>query len=315
MSLAGAEAVAPAKGRAPLSDHLKRLEAESIEIIREVAAAFDNPVMLYSIGKDSGVMLHLAAKAFYPGKPPFPLLHVDTTWKFKDMIRHRDTVAERYGVKLLVYTNEEGVRRGINPIDSGSSLHTQVMKTEALKQALDKYGFDAAFGGARRDEEKSRAKERVFSFRSAGHVWDPRNQRPELWQLFNTKINKGETIRVFPLSNWTELDIWQYTRAENIPVVPLYFAAPRPVVTRDGLLIMRDDERMPLLPGEKEELRTVRFRSLGDYPLSAAIESSAATLDAIIDEMLTARTSERSGRLIDSDEAASMERKKREGYF
>ncbi|HXQ09506.1 MAG TPA: sulfate adenylyltransferase subunit CysD [Caulobacteraceae bacterium] len=315
MSLAGAEAVAPAKARAPLSDHLKRLEAESIEIIREVAAAFDNPVMLYSIGKDSGVMLHLAAKAFYPGKPPFPLLHVDTTWKFRDMIRHRDTVAERYGVKLIVHTNEEGLKRGINPIDSGSSLHTQVMKTEALKQALDKYGFDAAFGGARRDEEKSRAKERIFSFRSAGHVWDPRNQRPELWRLYNTRINKGESIRVFPLSNWTELDIWEYTAAEGIPVVPLYFAAPRPVVMRDGMLIMRDDDRMPLLPGETEETKWVRFRSLGCYPLSAAVESHAASLDDIIGEMRAARTSERQGRLIDVDESASMEKKKREGYF
>jgi sulfate adenylyltransferase subunit 2 len=298
-----------------LTLNLKRLEAESIGIIREVAAEFRNPVMLYSIGKDSGVMLHLAMKAFYPSKPPFPLLHVDTTWKFAAMIRHRDQIAERYGVKLLVHTNPEGLARGINPIASGSQLHTQVMKTEALKQALDKYGFDAAFGGARRDEEKSRAKERVFSFRSAGHVWDPRNQRPELWQLFNTKIHKGESIRVFPVSNWTELDIWQYTRAENIPVVPLYFAAPRPVVKRDGVWIMRDDDRMPLLPGEVEEIRTVRFRSLGCYPLSAAIESSAATLDDIIDEMIASRTSERSGRLIDSDEAASMEKKKREGYF
>ena len=298
-----------------LSLHLQRLEAESIGILREVAAEFRNPVMLYSIGKDSGVMLHLAMKAFYPSKPPFPLLHVDTLWKFRDMIRHRDQIAERYGVKLLVYTNPEGVARGINPITSGSQLHTQVMKTEALKQALDKWGFDAAFGGARRDEEKSRAKERIFSFRSAGHVWDPRNQRPELWNLYNTRIAKGETIRVFPLSNWTELDIWQYTRAQDIPVVPLYFAAPRRVVKRDGLLIMRDDERMPLLPGEVEETRTVRFRSLGCYPLSAAIESDARTLDDIVDEMLAARTSERSGRLIDSDEAASMERKKREGYF
>ena len=298
-----------------LSLHLQRLEAESIGILREVAAEFRNPVMLYSIGKDSGVMLHLAMKAFYPSKPPFPLLHVDTLWKFRDMIRHRDQIAERYGVKLLVYTNPEGVARGINPIASGSQLHTQVMKTEALKQALDKWGFDAAFGGARRDEEKSRAKERIFSFRSAGHVWDPRNQRPELWNLYNTRIAKGETIRVFPLSNWTELDIWQYTRAQDIPVVPLYFAAPRRVVKRDGLLIMRDDERMPLLPGEVEETRTVRFRSLGCYPLSAAIESDARTLDDIVDEMLAARTSERSGRLIDSDEAASMERKKREGYF
>jgi sulfate adenylyltransferase subunit 2 len=298
-----------------LSVHLKQLEAESIAIIREVAAEFRNPVMLYSIGKDSGVMLHLALKAFYPSKPPFPLLHVDTTWKFADMIRHRDMVAERYGVKLLIYTNPEGIARGINPIASGSQLHTQVMKTDALKQALDKYGFDAAFGGARRDEEKSRAKERVFSFRSAGHVWDPRNQRPELWKLYNTRINKGETIRVFPLSNWTELDIWQYTRAENIPVVPLYFAAPRPVVKREGVWIMRDDERMPLKPGETPEIRNVRFRSLGCYPLSAAVESNASTLDDIIDEMITTRTSERAGRLIDSDEAASMEKKKREGYF
>lgn len=302
-------------GGGALPAHLKRLEAESIEIMREVAAAFDNPVMLYSIGKDSGVMLHLAVKAFYPSKPPFPLLHVDTTWKFRDMIRHRDTVAERYGVKLLVYTNEEGVRRGINPIDSGSSLHTQVMKTEALKQALDLYGFDAAFGGARRDEEKSRAKERIFSFRSEGHSWDPRNQRPELWRLYNTKIAKGETIRVFPLSNWTELNIWEYTRAENLPIVPLYLAAERPVVERDGMLIMRDDDRMPLLPGETEEMRWVRFRSLGDYPLSAAVESRAATVDDIITEMLAATTSERQGRLIDVDESASMEKKKREGYF
>ncbi len=298
-----------------LSPHLKRLESESIEIMREVAAEFAKPVMLYSIGKDSGAMLHMAIKAFYPSKPPFPLLHIDTGWKFRDMIRHRDGIAERYGVQLLVYTNEEGRARGINPIVSGSQLHTQVMKTEALKQALDKWGFDAAFGGARRDEEKSRAKERVFSFRSKGHVWDPRNQRPELWRLYNTRLNKGETIRVFPLSNWTELDIWQYTRAEDIPVVPLYFAAPRPVVKRDGLLIMRDDERLPLEPGEREQVRMVRFRSLGCYPLSAAIESTAATLDDIIEEMLTTRTSERSGRMIDGDEAASMEKKKREGYF
>src|SRR5215471_10871470 len=298
-----------------LSPHLKRLEAESISIIREVAAEFRNPVMLYSIGKDSGVMLHLAMKAFYPSKPPFPLLHVDTGWKFRDMIRHRDQIVAQYGLKLLVHTNPEGLARGINPITSGSQLHTQVMKTEALKQALDKWGFDAAFGGARRDEEKSRAKERIFSFRSAGHVWDPRNQRPELWNLYNTRIAKGETIRVFPLSNWTELDIWQYTRAEDIPVVPLYFAAPRPVVKRDGVWIMRDDDRLPLLPGEQPEIRTVRFRSLGCYPLSAAIESTAASLDDIIEEMITTRTSERAGRLIDSDEAASMEKKKREGYF
>jgi sulfate adenylyltransferase subunit 2 len=301
--------------RRPLSAHLRRLEAESIEIIREVAAAFDNPVMLYSIGKDSGVMLHLAVKAFFPSKPPFPLLHVDTKWKFADMIRHRDSIVERYGVDLLIYTNQEGVERGVNPIASGSSLHTQVMKTDALKQALDKYGFDAAFGGARRDEEKSRAKERIFSFRSAGHTWDPRNQRPELWRLYNTRINQGETIRVFPLSNWTELDIWEYTRAENIPIVPLYLAAQRPVVERNGMLIMRDDDRMPLLPGEVEEPRWVRFRSLGCYPLSAAVESEAATLDDIIDEMRATRTSERQGRLIDSDESASMEKKKREGYF
>jgi sulfate adenylyltransferase subunit 2 len=295
--------------------HLKRLEAESIAIIREVAAEFSNPVMLYSIGKDSGVMLHLAIKAFYPSKVPFPLLHIDTGWKFRDMMRHRDMVAQRYGVKMLVYINEEGVARGINPIASGSQLHTRVMKTEALKKALDKWGFDAAFGGARRDEEKSRAKERVFSFRSVGHVWDPRNQRPELWRLYNTRINRGETIRVFPLSNWTELDIWQYTLVEGIPVVPLYFAAPRPVIERDGLLIVRDDDRMPLLPGEVEEVRVVRFRSLGCYPLSAAVESAAATLDDIVREMLGTRTSERAGRVIDSDEAASMEKKKREGYF
>jgi sulfate adenylyltransferase subunit 2 len=298
-----------------LSAHLKRLEAESIEIIREVAAEFDNPVMLYSIGKDSGVMLHLALKAFYPSKPPFPLLHVDTLWKFRDMIEHRDMIAKTYGLELRVHTNPDGVARGVNPIASGSSLHTQVMKTEALKQALDHYGFDAAFGGARRDEEKSRAKERVFSFRSAGHVWDPRNQRPELWRLFNTRISKGESIRVFPLSNWTELDVWEYTAAEAIPIVPLYLAAPRPVVKRDGMLIMRDDDRMPLLPGEEEEIRMVRFRSLGCYPLSAAVESDAATLDDIIAELRGSTTSERQGRLIDSDEAASMEKKKREGYF
>ena len=305
----------PSAARRPLSDHLRRLEAESIEIIREVAAAFDNPVMLYSIGKDSGVMLHLAVKAFYPSKPPFPLLHVDTTWKFADMIRHRDMIVDRYGVDLKIYTNQDGLDRGINPIASGSSLHTQVMKTEALKQALDLYGFDAAFGGARRDEEKSRAKERIFSFRSAGHTWDPRNQRPELWRLYNTRISQGETIRVFPLSNWTELDIWEYTRTEDIPIVPLYLAAERPVVERNGMLIMRDDDRMPLLPGEVEEKRWVRFRSLGCYPLSAAVESKAASLDDIIDEMRATRTSERQGRLIDTDESASMEKKKREGYF
>src|ERR1700753_1090882 len=300
---------------APVFSHLKRLEAESIHIIREVAAEFANPVMLYSIGKDSSVMLHLAMKAFYPSKPPFPLLHVDTTWKFKEMIKFRDDTAARLGLNLLVHINQDGVKRGINPFDSGSALHTQVMKTESLKQALDKYGFDAAFGGARRDEEKSRAKERVFSFRNQNHAWDPKNQRPELWRVYNTRINKGESIRVFPLSNWTELDIWQYILAENIPIVPLYFAKKRPVVERDGTLIMRDDERMKLRPGEKVEDRLVRFRTLGCYPLTGAIESDADSLEAIVTEMFTARTSERQGRLIDSDEKASMEKKKKEGYF
>jgi sulfate adenylyltransferase subunit 2 len=283
--------------------------------MREVASEFANPVMLYSIGKDSAVMLHLAMKAFYPAKPPFPLLHVDTTWKFREMIKFRDETAKRLGLKLLVHTNQEGVARGINPFDSGSALHTQVMKTEALKQALDKYGFDAAFGGARRDEEKSRAKERIFSFRNTAHGWDPKSQRPELWRVYNTRINKGESIRVFPLSNWTELDIWQYILAENIPIVPLYFAAKRPVVERDGTLIMRDDERMKLKPGEKLEEKLVRFRTLGCYPLTGAIESEADTLEKIVAEMFTARTSERQGRLIDSDEKASMEKKKKEGYF
>ena len=295
--------------------HLKRLEAESIHIMREVAAEFRNPVMLYSIGKDSSVMLHLAMKAFYPSLPPFPLLHVDTTWKFREMIDFRDSTAKRLGLDLRVHINEDGVRRGINPFDSGSALHTQVMKTEGLKQALDKYGFDAAFGGARRDEEKSRAKERIFSFRTASHAWDPKNQRPELWRLYNTRVRPGESIRVFPLSNWTELDIWQYIMMENIPIVPLYFAKRRPVVERDGTLIMVDDERMKLRPGEKVADRLVRFRTLGCYPLTGAIESSADTLEAIVSEMLTARTSERQGRLIDSDESASMEKKKREGYF
>ena len=295
--------------------HLKRLEAESIHIMREVAASFRNPVMLYSIGKDSSVMLHLAMKAFYPSKPPFPLMHVDTTWKFREMIEFRNATAERLGLNLLVYINEDGVRRGINPFDSGSSLHTQVMKTEALKQALDKWGFDAAFGGARRDEEKSRAKERVFSFRNAQHAWDPKNQRPELWRVYNTRVNKGESIRVFPLSNWTELDVWQYVLKENIPIVPLYFAKKRPVVERDGALIMVDDGRMKLAPGEEPEMRLVRFRTLGCYPLTGAIESSAATLEEIVTEMFTARTSERQGRVIDHDEKASMEKKKREGYF
>ena len=295
--------------------HLKRLEAESIHIIREVAAEFRNPVMLYSIGKDSSVMLHLAMKAFFPGKPPFPLMHVDTTWKFHEMIEFRDATAARLGLKLLVHVNEDGVRRGINPFDSGSSLHTQVMKTEALKQALDKFGFDAAFGGARRDEEKSRAKERVFSFRTATHAWDPKNQRPELWHIYNTRVRPGESIRVFPLSNWTELDVWQYVMMENIPIVPLYFAKKRPVVERDGTLIMVDDERMKLRDGEEAEMRLVRFRTLGCYPLTGAIDSPAATLEEIVTEMFTARTSERQGRLIDTDEAASMEKKKREGYF
>ena len=295
--------------------HLRRLEAESIHIMREVAAEFANPVMLYSIGKDSSVMLHLAMKAFYPSKPPFPLLHVDTTWKFREMIEFRDATARRMGLRLLVHVNEEGVARGVNPFDSGSNLHTQVMKTDALKQALDKFGFDAAFGGARRDEEKSRAKERIFSFRSTVHAWDPKNQRPELWHVYNTRVRKGETIRVFPLSNWTELDIWQYILAENIPIVPLYFAKQRPVVERDGMLILRDDDRLKLRPGEKPAMRLVRFRTLGCYPLTGAIESAAATREEIVSEMLTARTSERQGRLIDHDEGASMEKKKREGYF
>ena len=283
--------------------------------MREVAAEFANPVMLYSVGKDSGVMLHLAMKAFYPAKPPFPLMHVNTTWKFKEMIQFRDETVKRLGLDFIEYINQDGIARGINPFDSGSSLHTQVMKTEALKQALDKYKFDAAFGGARRDEEKSRAKERIFSFRSAAHAWDPKNQRPELWRVYNTRINKGESIRVFPLSNWTELDIWQYILAENIPIVPLYFAKKRPVVERDGTLIMRDDERMKLKPGEKVEDRLVRFRTLGCYPLTGAIESAADNLEGIVTEMFTARTSERQGRLIDSDEKASMEKKKKEGYF
>ena len=298
-----------------LSPHLKRLEAESIGIIREVAAEFSNPVMLYSIGKDSGVMLHLALKAFFPGKLPFPLLHVDTTWKFKEMISFRDEIARRYDLDLIVHINQDGIARGINPIASGSSLHTQVMKTEGLRQALDKYKFDAAFGGARRDEEKSRAKERIFSFRTANHSWDPRNQRPELWSLYNTKIRQGESIRVFPLSNWTELDIWQYVLEEDIPIVPLYLAKERPVVFRSGTMLMVDDERLPLQPGEVPQMRKVRFRTLGCYPLSGAIDSDATSVAEIVREMLTARTSERQGRLIDSDESASMEKKKREGYF
>ncbi|MEW6437535.1 MAG: sulfate adenylyltransferase subunit CysD [Pseudomonadota bacterium] len=298
-----------------LTPHLRRLEAESIFIMREVVAEFAKPVLLYSIGKDSGVMLHLAQKAFHPGKLPFPLLHVDTTWKFKDMIAFRDATAKRLGVDLIVHTNQDGLKRGISPVASGSALHTQVMKTEALRQALDKYGFDAAFGGARRDEEKSRAKERVFSHRSETHAWDPRNQRPELWRLYNTRIKPGESMRVFPLSNWTERDIWDYTAAESIPVVPLYFAKERPVVERNGTLIMVDDERLPLNPGETPRLERVRFRTLGCYPLSGAIRSDAGTLEEIIAEMRTANTSERQGRLIDHDESGSMEKKKREGYF
>jgi sulfate adenylyltransferase subunit 2 len=304
----------PAPG-ARLPTHLKRLEAESIEIMREVVAEFKNPVMLYSIGKDSSVMLHLAIKAFYPSLLPFPLLHVDTTWKFREMISFRDETARRLAFDLIVHVNEDGVKRGISPIASGSSLHTHVMKTEALKQALDKYGFDAAFGGARRDEEKSRAKERIFSFRSKSHTWDPRDQRPELWNLFNTRINPGESIRVFPLSNWTELDVWRYIGWENIPVVPLYFAKERPVVVRNGTLIMVDDERLPLEGGEVPQMRRVRFRTLGCYPLSGAILSDAASIADIVAEMETARVSERQGRLIDTDETASMEKKKREGYF
>jgi len=299
----------------PKKTHLKQLEAESIHIIREVAAEFDNPVMLYSIGKDSAVMLHLAMKAFAPGKPPFPLMHIDTTWKFREMIKFRDELTERLGLKLIVHTNQEGVAQGIGPFTHGSAKHTDVMKTQALKQALDQYGFDAAFGGARRDEEKSRAKERVYSFRDKFHRWDPKNQRPELWNLYNGKVNKGESIRVFPLSNWTELDIWQYIYLENIDIVPLYYAAERPVVERDGTLIMVDDDRMPLEPGEKPEMKMVRFRTLGCYPLTGAVESEAATLPEIIQEMLLTKTSERQGRVIDHDAAASMEQKKREGYF
>lgn len=295
--------------------HLQRLEAESVQIIREVVAECENPVMLYSIGKDSAVMLHLALKAFAPGKPPFPLLHVDTTWKFREMIAFRDQTAERLGLELLVHINPEGQERGINPFTHGSALHTDIWKTQGLKQALDLYGFDAAFGGARRDEEKSRAKERVFSIRSEQHRWDPKQQRPELWRLYNTRKRKGESLRVFPLSNWTELEIWQYIYLEGIPIVPLYFARERPVVRRDGTLIMVDDERLPLLPGESPELRKVRFRTLGCYPLTGAIDSDADNLPAIIQEMLVSRTSERQGRLIDSDSAGSMEKKKQEGYF
>ncbi len=296
--------------------HLKVLEAETIHIIREVVAEFDRPVMMYSVGKDSAVMLHLARKAFHPGKLPFPLLHVDTTWKFREMIAFRDAYArDELGLELIVYTNEEGVRAGISPFTHGSKAYTDVMKTEALKQALDKYAFDAAFGGARRDEEKSRAKERVYSFRDQAHTWDPKNQRPELWNLYNGHVKKGESIRVFPLSNWTELDVWQYVHLESIPIVPLYLAKERPVVERDGTLILVDDDRMQLKPGEQPQMKMVRFRTLGCYPLSGAVESTATTLPEIIQEMLLTKFSERQGRLIDFDQAGSMEEKKREGYF
>jgi len=295
--------------------HLKQLEAGSIHIIREVAAEFDKPVMLYSIGKDSSVMLHLALKAFYPGKPPFPLMHVDTTWKFREMIQFRDRQIEKLGLELIVHINEEGVKAGVNPFTHGSEKHTDVMKTQALKQALNRHKFDAAFGGARRDEEKSRAKERVFSFRDRNHVWDPKNQRPELWNIYNGRVNKGESIRVFPLSNWTELDVWQYIYLNNIDIVPLYFAKPRPIVMIDGVNIMVDDDRMPIAENQKIETKMVRFRTLGCYPLTGAVESSATTLPEIIQEMLLTTSSERQGRLIDSDKSGSMEEKKRKGYF
>jgi sulfate adenylyltransferase subunit 2 len=295
--------------------HLRALEAESIHIMREVVAEFENPVMMYSIGKDSMAMLRLAQKAFYPAPLPFPLLHVDTTWKFREMYAMRDTYCRDNNIKLIVHINQEGLKAGVNPFSVGSKKHTDVMKTEGLKQALNKYQFDAAFGGARRDEEKSRAKERVYSFRDKFHQWDPKNQRPELWNIYNGKVNKGESIRVFPMSNWTELDIWQYVYLENIPIVPLYFAKERPVVMRDGNMIMVDDDRMPLRPGETPEMKRVRFRTLGCYPLSGAVESNATTLPEIIQEMLLARTSERQGRMIDYDESGSMEQKKREGYF
>ncbi|BFM11837.1 sulfate adenylyltransferase subunit CysD [Simiduia litorea] len=295
--------------------HLQQLEAESIHIIREVAAEFDNPVMLYSVGKDSAVMMHLTMKAFYPGKPPFPMMHVDTTWKFKEMIAFRDKLIKDLGWDLIVHINEEGVKQGVGPFTHGSAKHTDIMKTQGLKQALNKYGFDAAFGGARRDEEKSRAKERVYSFRDKNHRWDPKNQRPELWNIYNSRVDKGESIRVFPLSNWTELDIWQYIHLEGIPIVPLYFAAKRPVVKKDGVLIMVDDDRMPIGPDEKIEEKMVRFRTLGCYPLTGAVESEATTLPEIIQEMLLTKTSERQGRVIDNDSSGSMEKKKQEGYF
>ena len=306
------DSLAPSR---PRPTDLKRLEAESIGIMREVVAEFRKPVMLYSIGKDSSVMLHLARKAFFPAKPPFPLLHIDTGWKFREMITFRDVTARRLGLDLLIHTNAEGKARGINPITSGSALHTAVMKTEALKQALDRHRFDAAFGGARRDEEKSRAKERIFSLRSAEHGWNPKNQRPELWRLYNTRLRQGESMRVFPLSNWTELDVWEYIAVEEIPVVPLYFAKRRPVVKRNSILIMVDDDRLPLEPGERSETRLVRFRTLGCYPLTGAIESAATTPRDIVEELRQSRQSERQGRLIDNDEEAAMERKKREGYF
>ena len=299
----------------PRLSHLNRLEAESIHIMREVVANFANPVMLYSVGKDSSVLMHLAIKAFYPAPPPFPFLHVDTTWKFREMIEFRDRMAAEKGIELIVHINQDGVREGVGPFTHGSSTHTHIMKTVALRQALEKGKYDAAFGGARRDEEKSRAKERIFSFRDANHAWDPKNQRPEMWKIYNTRVAPGESIRVFPLSNWTELDVWQYIQQEEIPIVPLYFAARRPVVERDGMLIMADDDRMKLQPGEVVQEKLVRFRTLGCYPLTGAIESSADTIEEIVDEMLIARTSERQGRLIDSDESGSMEKKKREGYF
>jgi sulfate adenylyltransferase subunit 2 len=295
--------------------HLKQLEAESIHIIREVAAEFDKPVMLYSVGKDSAVMLHLTMKAFYPGKPPFPMMHVDTKWKFKEMIEFRDKMINDLGLDIIVYSNQDGIDQGIGPFTHGSKKHTDVMKTDGLKQALDKYQFDAAFGGARRDEEKSRAKERVYSLRDKNHRWDPKNQRPELWNIYNGKLDKGESIRVFPISNWTELDVWQYIHLENIPIVPLYFAKERPVVNKDGMLIMVDDDRMPIGADEKVEMKMVRFRTLGCYPLTGAVESAATTLPEIIQEMLLTTTSERQGRLIDHDQSGSMEQKKREGYF
>jgi len=320
MTQSGRDVTVNALDRTPLArlstlSHLQRLEAESIHIMREVVAEASNPVMLYSVGKDSSVMLHLAQKAFYPAKPPFPLLHVDTTWKFREMYAFRDRTATQLGLELIVHVNRDGLALGINPFVHGAAIHTDVMKTQALKQALDKYGFDAAFGGARRDEEKSRAKERIFSFRSTQHRWDPKNQRPELWRLYNMRKHKGESFRVFPLSNWSELDVWQYIHLENIPVVPLYLASERPVVERDGTLIMVDDERLPLRDGELPMLKKVRFRTLGCYPLTGAIESHADTLPTIIREMLLARTSERQGRVIDHDAAASMEKKKQEGYF